>query len=82
MLSSVPGWKLFTIWHRNEYFKKVGNVKKKVLLVLSLFLFTTVFLWRYSVLHLNWTGQPYIHLNICLPETAVEVSGSLPVLWC
>lgn len=29
MLSSVPGWKLFTIWHRNKYFKKVGNVKKK-----------------------------------------------------
>lgn len=29
MLSSVPRWKLFAIWHRNKCFKKVGNVKKK-----------------------------------------------------
>lgn len=57
MLSSVPGWKLFTIWHRNKYFKKVGNMqKKKKSTCFIITLFTTVFLQWYRVLCLNWTA--------------------------
>lgn len=82
MLSSVPGWKPFTIWDRNKYFEKVGNLKKYVLFGLSLFLFTAVFLWWYKILHLNWAGQSYSHLKKWLPVSAVEISWSLPVLCC
>lgn len=82
MLSSVPGWKPFTIWYRNKYFKKVGNLKKYVLLALSLFLFTIMFLWLYKILHLNLAGQPYSHLKKWLTVTAVEISWSLAVLCC